>query len=214
MKIKNKRFIRILTALLLVFCIVGTYALVVNFYVIISQDKKIISGEALENMTEVDYIMVLGCGVKNGEPSDMLRDRLLETVNVSELHKNAKIIVSGDNSGETYNEVGVMKKFLIEKGVDEARIIEDNIGYSTYESIHNLKVIYKAEKPIVITQKFHVWRALYIAESLKLEAKGVAASPINFTIHFYSSAREVLARNKDFIKCQINGECECTAVSV
>ena len=89
----------------------------------------------------------------------------------------------------------------MKNGVKEEKILEDNIGFSTYESVYNLKYTFKAQNPIIITQDFHIHRAVYIAKSMNLNAIGIASTPINFTYLPYSSFREIFARNKDFIKC-------------
>ncbi len=196
----KKRTKRIILSLFLIVWLIGACVLTVNFYVILSQDEKIFTREEVTVMDDIDYVVVLGCGIKNGKPSHMLEDRLLEGMAVANESANSKLLLTGDNSGEQYNEVGVMVEFCLEKGFDEDRIVTDDIGFSTGESMENLLRDYPDSKVVVITQKYHMFRALYITEQLEIDAVGVASNPRSYANQVYFSLREVLARNKDFIK--------------
>ena len=149
----------------------------------------------------VDYVVVLGCGINGNRPTHMLEDRLLEGMAIASENEDCILMLTGDNSGEDYNEVGVMKNYCIEAGFDESRIMTDDFGFSTGESMENMKNNFSAEKIIVITQDFHVYRALFIAEKIGLDAYAVASSPRKYSTWLYNSTREPLARVKDFIKC-------------
>lgn len=194
---KIKKMIIVCAALVFVG---GSVVLGINFYVLFSQSRNIITVEASHELNDVEYIMVLGCGVKDGEPSDMLEDRLLRALDVAEGLPSAKLILTGNNAGEDYNEVAVMKKFCIEKGFDEKRILTDGDGFSTGASVTNLKKIFDGKKTIIVTQKYHLYRALHIASQYDIEAFGVASNQRRYKMQIYYSLREVLARNKDFVK--------------
>lgn len=196
----KKRTKRIILSLFLIVWLIGAYVLTVNFYVIFSQDEKVFTREEVTVMEDIDYVMVLGCGIKNGKPSHMLEDRLLEGMAVANESENAKLLLTGDNSGPQYNEVGVMVEFCLEKGFDKNRIVTDDIGFSTGESMENLSRDYPDSKVVVITQKYHLYRALYITEQLEIDAVGVPSNPRKYANQIYFSLREILARNKDFIK--------------
>ena len=111
-----------------------------------------------------------------------------------------KIIVSGDHGRKTYDEVNVMKDYLINKGVPSENIFMDHAGFSTYDSIYRAKEIFQTKNIIIVTQKFHLYRSLYIASKLNLEAKGVSATLRHYTKEATFELREILARDKDFIK--------------
>ena len=186
---------------LVLFVAVGAFIVLgINFYVIFSQSKNILTPESVAEKAEIQYILVLGCGVKDGRPSDMLEDRLLRALEVAEGLPEAKLILSGNNAGEDYNEVGVMKGFCLEKGFDEKMILTDDDGYSTGASVTNLKKVFEGKKIIIITQKYHLYRALHIASQYDMEAYGVASNQRRYAMQIYYSLREVLARNKDFVK--------------
>ena len=114
--------------------------------------------------------------------------------------------MSGDHGREEYDEVNIMKKYAIENGVPSENIFMDHAGFSTYESIYRAKDIFKAKKVVIVTQKYHLYRALYIANQLGLEAYGVGADPRQYVGATYRELREIIARNKDFIKCILKPE--------
>ena len=174
----------------------------INYYVIYSTKDNIVKKVS----SDIDCILVLGAGIKNQEPSKTLKDRLDKTVELYKEDVSRKIILSGDKH-DNYNEPLVMKNYLIEKGVNEENIILDEIGYSTYESIYNIKNIYKYKKIVIVTQKYHLYRALYISKSLGISAIGVSCVNKKYSGNTYREIREVLARNKDFIKCLFNKRC-------
>ena len=131
----------------------------------------------------------------------MLEDRLLEGIKLYQNNVSDKIIMSGDHGRKAYDEVNIMKKFAIEKGIPSEDIFMDHAGFSTYESIYRAKEILQAKKIVIVTQKYHLYRALYIANKLGLEAYGVGADPRQYTGATNREIREILARDKDFIKC-------------
>lgn len=177
------------------------FALAVNFYVVFSQNEKIVSVEEIPENSKAEYILILGCGIEDGEPSEMLYDRLLQGIELANKNEHMKLVLSGDNSGEHYNEVAVMKNFCIKNGIGEERIICDNKGFSTGESMHNISS-YNSDI-IIVTQKFHLYRSLFICEKTDINALGVAAKPVKMKFPIYGALREILARNKDFFNYTI-----------
>ena len=195
-----KRLKRFTAVFLVLVLLLSTAVLSINFYVISSQKEKILSVDEASMKSDIPYIMVLGCGIIDGKPSAMLEDRLLKALDIAERLPRVKLILTGNNSGEEYNEVGVMKEYCISMGLSEERIITDDFGFSTSESVENLNNVIKAEKVIIVTQKYHLYRALYIAEQFGIEAFGVASNQHRYKMQLYYSLREIAARNKDFLK--------------
>lgn len=174
----------------------------INFYVKSSTKKQIIDNESeLSNLSDVDCILILGAGVRNNAPSPMLEDRLQKGIELYNKNISNKIIMSGDHGREEYDEVNIMKDFAIDKGVKSEDIFMDHAGFSTYESIYRAKEIFEAKKIIIVTQSYHLYRALYIANSLGIEAYGVSADLRTYTNQLSREIREIVARDKDFIKC-------------
>ena len=170
----------------------------INLYVIQSTKKQIKTNySALEN---IDCIIVLGAGVWGNDPSPMLEDRLLKGIELYNEKVASKIIMSGDHGQTEYDEVNIMKEYAIKNGVPSKDIFMDHAGFSTYESIYRAKEIFGAKNIVIVTQKYHLYRALYIANQLGLNAYGVNADPRRYGGQLYREIREILARNKDFVK--------------
>ncbi len=198
---KFKKILKItLTTLLCIVMAVVLAILGVDTYVKLSVDNKIISPDDAAKLESVDCIIVLGCQVKPDKtPSDMLKDRLTRAV---ELYKNGAapvILMSGDHGGKYYDEVNTMKSFAIDNGVPSNAVFMDHAGFSTYETVYRAKEIFKAEKVIIVTQNYHLYRALYIAKALGLEAYGVDSDYHTYLGQTKREVREILARCKDFV---------------
>lgn len=109
------------------------------------------------------------------------------------------MLMSGDHGRKEYDEVNVMKQFAIDRNIASEHIFMDHAGFSTYESLYRAKYIFKADKIIIVTQKYHLYRALYIADKLGIKAYGVASDPRKYAGQRSRDLREVLARGKDFV---------------
>jgi vancomycin permeability regulator SanA len=195
------KFLKKLVVFLLVFSIiVGIYALIVNSYVVSSAKKEIISPEEAADLTDVDCIIVLGCLVRpSGKPSDMLADRLRRGVELYENGAAPKILMSGDHGQKEYNEVQTMKQYALDAGIESSDIFMDHAGFCTYDSIYRAKEIFGAKKIIIVSQEYHLHRALLIARKLGVEAVGVASDYHTYGGQTYRDIREIIARNKDFL---------------
>ena len=187
--------------LAIIVVILALIILTINLYVKETTKKQIINNSDYTKLENIDCIIVLGAGIWGDKPSPMLEDRLLEGINLYNNNVSNKIIMSGDHGREEYDEVNSMKNYAIEKGVPSENIFMDHAGFSTYESIYRAKEIFKAKKVVIVTQKYHLYRALYIANQLGLEAYGVGSDPRKYVGATYRELREILARDKDFIKC-------------
>ena len=149
-------------------------------------------------------IIVLGAGVKeNGEPSDILVDRLETSLEVFNSNIGNNFILSGDHGREDYNEVGAMKEYISNFDIDEEIIFMDHAGFSTYDTMYRAKNIFKVDKAIIVTNEYHLPRALYIARKLGIEAYGVKSDKRNYFFMESYKKREILAKIKDFIYVNI-----------
>lgn len=194
-KIKKLFIILLCVAVAFISAVLG-----INAYVKGNAADNIISPEQSAELDGVDCIIILGCKVKdNGDPSDMLRDRLTRGIELYEFGASPKIIMSGDHGSLEYDEVNAMKNYAIEKGVPSSDIFMDHAGFSTYETVYRAKEIFEADKVIIVTQEYHLYRALYIADKLGVEAYGVASDYNAYSGQFFRECREILARCKDFV---------------
>ena len=206
-KAKQTKLGRVLLTVVAVCVILGVIAaaavLIMNHAVVSSADGRIYPHGTTElPMPDggFDYILILGAGVKdNGQPSDMLTDRLKSGIALYEAGLAPKIIMSGDHGREGYDEVNTMKQFAIEHGVPSSDVFMDHAGFSTYESMYRAKAVFGVGRMIVVSQAYHLPRALYIADKLGIEAVGVDADIRTYRGQAYRDAREILARAKDTV---------------
>lgn len=172
----------------------------INDWVIQSTASRIVTAEKATELQDVECILVLGCSVRpDGSPSPMLAERLQRGVELYENSVAPKLLMSGDNGQVEYNEVAAMANFALEKGVPSHDIFLDYAGFSTYESIYRAKEIFQTKKILIVTQKYHLHRALYIAQAMGLDAYGVSSDTQVYAGQVNRDVREILARNKDFL---------------
>src|SRR4051794_6876669 len=120
--------------------------------------------------------LVLGAQVMpNGAPSSMLSDRIDAAAELYAAHKVDKLLLSGDHSRKTYDEVGTMKRVLLAKGIPARDIFEDHAGFDTWDSAQRARRVFDVNSAVVVTQRFHMARALYDARRAGLKVTGYAA---------------------------------------
>lgn len=215
----KKFFGRVLFLLIMLASLTGVLAMTINNHVVNSQKENILGAvtDTKDDFLSTEYqdmkklnadcIMVLGAGIIDAEtPTDMLRDRLDAGILLYRNSVAPKILLTGDNGTVTHNEIHVMLNYVKRAGVPEEDIFCDHAGFSTYDSMYRAKSIFEVEHLIVVTQTYHEYRALYIAEKLGLSAKGVASDQEKYRGQPVRELREVLARVKDWGKCFLKPE--------
>ena len=199
-----KTYKKILLVLGVILLTVFVYAMGINYYVKYTVMDRI---KDTDEIKDVDTIIVLGAKVyDDGRLSLMLKDRLDKTIEVYNKLDIKKVIVSGDSEHKDYDETTKMKEYLINNGIPEESIVVDIYGLSTYDSIYRLKNVYDVNKTIIITQKYHLYRALYIANSLGIDVYGIPSGGEDYFGQTARELREILARNKDFLTSLFNVE--------
>ena len=172
----------------------------INSYIKSSTEDLIISKDEALNINP-DCIIVLGAGVRSdGSPSPMLQDRLNTGIELYKSGISDRLLMSGDHTKKGYDEVNIMKSYAIDKGIPSENVFMDHAGISTYDSIYRAKEIFQAEKIVIVTQEYHLYRALYIAEKLGVDAYGVSADVRVYAGQELRELREKAARVKDFFK--------------
>ena len=193
---KKGRAGRVLRALLLLVLVAAAAVLGGSVYVVWSARAEILSQEEAPP-ANLDCILVLGCGVHaDGTPTPMLRSRMTRAVELYQAGWADKLLLSGDNSRADYNEVATMKTLALEGGVPEEDIVLDHAGFSTYDSLYRAQDVFLVKRLVIVTQEYHLSRALYLADALGLEAWGVPPAPRNDAGQIMRDAREILARDK------------------
>jgi len=202
MKVKNRVLRKIITVFMCL-AILGCGAVAaMNSIVKLVAGSRIITTQEAAALEEIDCILVLGCQVKaDGTPSHMLEDRLKRGVELFEAGASSRLLMSGDHGQVEYDEVGHMKKYAVDAGIESEAVFMDHAGFSTYESVYRVKEIFGAKRILIVTQEYHLYRALYIARNFGLEAWGVAADYREYSGQFNRDVREILARIKDLGMC-------------
>lgn len=200
---KGKRILKTLLKIIIIlacfgiFCIIA--ALGVSEYVVKSSEPYILSEKEAGELENIDCILVLGCRVNGETPSPMLLDRLKVGARLYSEKAAPKLLMSGDHGRKDYDEVNSMKKYAMEQGIPDEDIFMDHAGFSTYESMYRARDVFAAKRILIVTQSYHLSRAVYIARKLGLEAYGVPSDLQSYTRQVYYDTREILARDKDFI---------------
>lgn len=192
-----KKWIKRLLILFLIFLVLGiASAFLINYRIEAATREYILSPDEAPNCQTA---LVLGALVyQNGNVSPVLADRLDVGI---ELYNNGtvnKLLLSGDHGQKSYDEVNAMKEYTLSNNIVHEDIFLDHAGFNTYQSMYRAKEVFQAEKIIIVTQSFHLPRAVYIARKLGIDAYGVASDK-----HYYPrikqyEQREFLARCKDF----------------
>ena len=163
---------------------------------------RILSPQTAAQLGDIDCILVLGCHVR----SQYLADRLTTAFGLYDMGASPKLLMTGDHGREVYDEVNYMLDKAEEHGIERKDVFTDHAGFSTYESIYRAKEIFGAERIIIVTQEYHLYRSIYLAEKLGIKAYGVSASLHGYGSQDYQDFRESLARMKDFFYALIKPE--------
>lgn len=192
---KKKRVLRVLVVMFL-FAIL--LLLSISIYLCASVKDQIITLDEATKL-DADAILVLGARVwDNGSPSGVLEDRLDTGISAYQAGVSDRLLMSGDHGQDDYDEVNAMKDYALEQGIPSENIFMDHAGFSTYESVYRARDIFQVKTVLIVTQEYHLYRALYIARALGLDAYGVAADRSVYSGIVGFEAREILARVKDF----------------
>ena len=203
---KQSKTFKLLTIVSIVVAVVIAMMVVINVSVVAKTNSNINSlVEFLYLPEDFDCVLVLGAGVRSdGSPSPMLRDRLIVGHEAYYTNKSDVIFVSGDSEKSSYTETAAMKEFLENMGVDSASIICDGYGLSTYDSIWRAKNVYGFNNILIISQGYHLNRAIYIAEELGMNAYGIDSALRSYAKQPLYSLRECIARIKDVIYVKLS----------
>lgn len=215
MEKKISKFLKLLLSLIVGFIfVIGILIFIINVYMINVTDEYILSEQEVRNY-KFDCITVLGASVKSdGTPSLMLKDRLDQAIVLYFDDVSNKLLMSGDHAYNDYDEVNTMKNYAVNKKVPSSDIFMDHAGLNTYDSMYRLKNVYEVDKTLIVTQEYHLYRSIYIARKLGLNAYGVAAEPKEYTGQFYRDIREILARFKDFFQVIIEPKSTYTGATI
>ena len=168
------------------------------------EDEGIVAGLPEE---QADCILILGAALWDGVPCPMLKERLDTGADLYHAGASDTIVVSGAVEGDEYNEPQAMEDYLVERhDIPRGAIVQDVGGSNTYASMYRAKHAFGMDSAVVVTEKYHLFRACYIADALGLEAYGADACRTLYFGNVNREVRECAARVKDFFMCIIKPE--------
>lgn len=202
MIVKIKKYLKIIPYLIGLAILVIAMVSIIN-RIITSKSGNFIYSD-INNIPKCYTGIVLGAFVSNsGYLSNILQDRMDNAIDLYKAKKINRFLLSGDHGQITYDEVNSMKSYLLDHGIDSSDIFLDHAGFDTYSSMYRAKEIFQVKDAIVITQTFHLPRAVYIARSMDLNAFGFSADNRRYSSIDYLKKREILANVKAFFELLI-----------
>ena len=185
--------------------IIGLIAIISVNYHVKSSTKKYIH-HSLRRFPKNDVGIIFGAGINGDQPSKYLKDRLDAGILLYKAKRINKILLSGDNGREEYDELTVMKNYCQRHGVDTAKIFIDYAGFDTYSTMYRAKHIFKIKRATLISQKYHLNRAIYIGKQLGIKSVGYSANKGEYRGYEYACFREYLSAFKSFFDVVRNRE--------
>lgn len=193
----------------LFYIFVGVTGLFLTLLILLRATTELLARPRIFSVEEVPsapVAIVFGAGLRrDGQPTTVLRDRVMMAARLYASGKAQKLLMSGDNRFINYNEPQAMREYARSLGVPDEDIISDYAGRSTYETCYRAKAIFGVKEAILVTQRFHLPRALYTCHRLGIEARGVAADrhPYQRSAVWFWQLRELLATLNAFWEIHI-----------
>lgn len=176
--------------------------------------KRYIVDDCLNDIKNYQVAIVLGAGVDlNAKPSLYYQDRLEAVRILYDYKKVDKILISAQGNGFK-GEIKPALNYLLEKGLSKDIIYLDYKGYNTYTSFYRLKNLHQVDKALIVTQRFHLPRALYIARNLDIEALGCVADSRQYENIKYNYRREILAKVKAWLDINLEAKVKSSGSSI
>lgn len=179
------------------------FAFIVLVFLIIHFQSRSYIESAVENLPQADAAIVLGAGINSkGELSTIFKDRIEGGIALYQAGKVKTILVSGDDGQLEYNEVNPAREHLLVRGIPSEDIFLDHAGFDTYSSMYRARDIFLITSAIVVTQSFHLPRAVFLARNLDIEAHGLSTDQHSYRIQ--NNLRELLANVKAMMNVMFN----------
>jgi SanA protein len=192
-------FIRAVIFVIVVMFGLTTWTLTVRY------TDQIYTLEELESVPERQVALVFGAGYwKDGTPSDILKDRIDAAIELFRAGRVEKLLFSGDNRVVEYNEPAKMREYALSQGIGDEAIVLDYAGRQTYDTCYRARDIFQVDEVILVTQRYHVSRALATCEGLRIDAIGYIADRTPYVHIRWYWIREIPALWKTWWDLYIN----------
>ena len=196
-----RRIFLILFFLSVVAC--GLFIVIQIVFILTTRSQIVDAGAVADKQIAI----VLGASVKSdGEPSDILADRLITALELYREGRVQKFLLSGDHGTTSYDEVKAMRDFLLGYGVAPEDLFLDHAGFDTYDSLYRARFIFGVTDAVIVTQGYHLPRALITAKAVSINAQGVKADRQRYVKMIYFQFRELFARLKALSDIIFNAE--------
>ncbi|MFA6018458.1 MAG: ElyC/SanA/YdcF family protein [Patescibacteria group bacterium] len=193
---------KLIVRMVLIVCAIGVGIIFISVAVVRNAARFIVSED---EVAHAPIAIVLGAGVKeSGDPSDMLRDRLLTAVDLYHRGVVDKLLLSGDNGQIEYDEVNAMRIFVLAQNVPAEDIFLDHAGFDTYDSMVRAREVFGISSAIIVTQKYHLARALFLGRTEGIDAYGVIADRQRYLGAIRYQFREIFADVKAVLSVVFN----------
>lgn len=181
------------------------FTVIVNIYILKTSDNFIY--KKIADVPSKQVALILGARVyASGRMSDVMLDRAKTGVELYKAHKVRKILISGDHGTDGYDEVNAIKNYFLDMNVPKEDIFLDHAGFDTYDSVYRARDIFKVSSIIIVTQDFHLPRAVYLAHALGEDAVGFSADKQKYVSQNYNNFREIFSRMKAFLDVSIHAK--------
>lgn len=185
---KIKRFVLVVVAL----CVVALVVVVITNSNVTAKTDSVIFTE-LKDVPRTKVAIIFGAGINGDQPSRYLKDRLDAGISLYKNHKVDKILLSGDNGRDEYDELSVMKLYCQKNGIDTAKIYIDYAGFDSYSTMYRAKYIFNVDTVILVSQKYHLNRCVYLGDKLGIKSFGYSADRGAYPGYKYYAYREKLS---------------------
>ncbi|WP_286733413.1 MULTISPECIES: SanA/YdcF family protein [Sphingobacterium] len=185
---KIKRFVLVVVAL----CVVALVVVVITNSNVRAKTDSVIFTE-LKDVPRTKVAIIFGAGINGDQPSRYLKDRLDAGISLYKNHKVDKILLSGDNGRDEYDELSVMKLYCQKNGIDTAKIYIDYAGFDSYSTMYRAKYIFNVDTAILVSQKYHLNRCIYLGDKLGIKSFGYSADRGAYPGYKYYAFREKLS---------------------
>jgi SanA protein len=192
---------RSIKGITLLFVLLGLGSVLINLGMIKNTEKYIYT--TIEDIPGKTTVLVLGSQTRGTRLSRVLEDRVIGGIALIARGTGRKLLLSGDHGDRYYDEVNAMRLYVLDNaaGIAEEDIFMDHAGFNTYDSMYRARDVFEVKDLVIVTQRFHVNRAVYIARGLGLDAVAYAQSQEKFAfpMRLRWEIREYLARVKAFV---------------
>jgi len=179
----------------IVLCLIALVVVLVTNSNITAETEKLIFTE-FKDVPKAKVVIIFGAGINGDQPSRYLKDRLDAGILLYKNNKVDKILLSGDNGRDEYDELTVMKLYCQKNGVDTTKIYIDYAGFDSYSTMYRAKHIFRVDTAILVSQKYHLNRCIYLGDKLGIKSFGYSADRSIYPGYKYYAFREKLSVTK------------------